>query len=321
MTRLIALLAALIILPAAANASREIEDATLRYDITVNSSSILLSDLLEGSPRAANITVTRAPEPGRSLALNPVAIAKLAAMHRIRWSMPPGLQRIMVSRASQIVDASLLQSEIEIALANAVPDEDLEIQFQGGRLEIHVPADVEPTVRVESLDYNPTSSRFTAIVSSPAGDPAAERHRITGRAWRMTEIPVLAERVGAGNEIEPHHIAWQRVRADQVRRQTVLDYAELIGMAPKRNIAPGRPIRQNDLRRPVMVAKGDVVTMIFRSGPLTLTAAGRAIEDGGRNAVIRVINDRSRLTIEGRIVAPGRIVVGETFHQISQLSN
>ncbi|WP_417516991.1 flagellar basal body P-ring formation chaperone FlgA [Minwuia sp.] len=322
MKRLALLLTLLLAFPVALQAaSRPIEDATLRYDIMVDDQVIRLSDILEGSPRAETISVARAPRPGDALALNPVAILRLAARHRIRWSAPVGLKRIVVRRASTVIDATLLQSEIEMALADAAPDEDLDIQFAGRRAEIHVGSDQEPTIRIESLDYDSRSGRFTALVAAPANDPTAQRHRVTGRAWRMVEIPVLSARVKAGSEIEPHHVGWQRVRADRVRRQTIQDIGELIGMAPKRNIALNRPIRQNDLRRPVMVGKGDIVTMLFRSGGMTLTASGRAIEDGGRNAIIRVINERSRMTVEGRIDAPGRVIVGETFQQLSSLSN
>ncbi len=70
-----------------------------------------------------------------------------------------------------------------------------------------------------------------------------------------------------------------------------------------------------------MISKGDIVTMQFRSGGLTLTASGRAAEDGGRNATIRIINERSRLTIEGRVIAPGQVVVGEVLPRLSRLEN
>lgn len=312
----------LLLIPATADAaSRDIEDATLRYDIMVQDNVIRLSDILEGSPRAEKINVARAPRPGATVALNPTAILRIAARYRIRWNAPAGLKRIIVRRSSNIVDAAILMDEVEMALSDIAPDDDLDIQFNGRSAEIHVGLNDEPTVKVESIDYDRRSGRFTALVSAPAGDPGAERRRVTGRAWRMVEVPVLSERVRAGTEIEPQHVSWRRVRADRVRRQTISDIGELIGMAPKRSIAINRPVRHSDLRTPVMVSKGDTVTMVFRRGGMTLTASGRAVEDGARNKMIRVINERSRLTVEARVEGPGRVVVGDTFRQLSQLSN
>lgn len=321
MNRLFALIIVALLVPASADAAKpKIEDAQLRYDIAVEGPVIMLSDLLIGSERAESIQVARAPSPGASLALNPVAIGRLAARYRIRWSAPIGLKRIVVRRASNVVDSALVQSEIEMALADIAPNEDLEVDFRGRATSLHVATDVEPTIAVESLDYDRRTGRFTALVSVPADDPTAERHRISGRAWRMVEVPVLSERLNPGSEIQEHHLSWQRMRADKVRRQTVTDAGELLGMSPKRTVAPNRPIRSNDLQRPVMIDKGDVVTMVFRAGGLTLTASGRAVESGGRNGVIRVLNERSRLTVEARIVAPGQVVVGEAMPRLSQLS-
>lgn len=322
MKRLFALIIVALLVPAAVEAAApKIEDAQLRYDIAVEGPVIMLSDLLSGSERAEAIQVARAPEPGATVALNPVAVGRLAARYRIRWSAPLGLKRIVVRRASNIVDAALVQAEIEMALADIAPNEDLEIDFRGRGTSLHVATDADPTIAIESLDYDRRTGRFTALVAAPAGDPTAERHRITGRAWRMVEVPVLSERINPGNEIREHHLTWQRVRADKVRRHTVTDIGELLGMSPKRTVAPNRPIRSTDLQRPVMVDKGDVVTMVFRSGGLTLTASGRAVESGGRNGVIRVVNERSRLTIEARIIAPGQVVVGEVLPRLSQLTD
>lgn len=322
MTRILLTALFLLTIPATAIAgSKAIEDATLRYDIMVQDNVIRLSDILEGSPRAEQIKVARAPRPGDTVALNPVAILRIAARNRIRWNTPAGLKRIIVRRSSNLVDSVLLHSEVEMALSDIAPGEDLDIQFNGRSAEIHVGIDQDPTVSVESIDYDRRSGRFTALVSAPAGDTNAERRRVTGRAWRMVEVPVLSERVRPGTEIEPQHVDWQRVRADRVRRQTITDIGELVGMAPKRSIAINRPVRHNDLKAPVMVSKGDTVTMVFRRGGMTLTASGRAVEDGGRNKIIRVINDRSRLTVEARVDAPGRVTVGDTFRQLSQLSN
>lgn len=322
MKHLFTLIVAALLLPSVSIAAKApIEEATLKYDITIEGPTIMLSDVLSGSERASKISVAQAPRPGQSISLNPVAVYRLAVRHRIRWIPPQGIERIPVRRSSRIVDAVLLRDEIAMALADAAPDHDLEIQFAGSRATIHIASDADTSINVESLEYDARSGRFAAIVAAPANDPAAPRHRVMGRAWRMMEIPVLAQRITPGHEIEARDINYKRVRADRVRSQTVQDASEMIGMSLKRNLAPQRPIRRNDLRRPVMIAKGDIVTMQFRAGGLVLTAAGRAVEDGGRNATIRIRNERSRLTIEGRIIAPGQVVVGEPMPQLSQLQN
>lgn len=294
--------------------------ATLKQGIIIDRPVITLNDLLDGAEQAGDLVVAHAPAPGERLALNPIAIARIAASRGVRWMPPAGMHRITVTRASRIVPMADIMAEVELALSVNTNGEDLQIELAGHRSTLHVATDKLPTVEVISMDYAPRTGRFTAIVASPAGDPAARRERLHGRAWVMTEVPVLSHPVRPGDEISHDDISWQRVRQDRVRRQTVVNVGELVGMSPKRHIAANRLIRVSDLQTPVMVSKGAVVTMVYRHGGLLLTASGRAMENGGRNDVIRVMNDRSRLTIEARVAAPGQVNVIPASTRLSQLT-
>lgn len=294
--------------------------ATLKQGIIIDRPVITLNDLLDGAEQAGDLVVAHAPAPGERLALNPIAIARIAASRGVRWMPPAGMHRITVTRASRIVPMADIMAEVELALSINTNGEDLQIELAGHRSTLHVATDKLPTVEVISMDYAPRTGRFTAIVASPAGDPAAQRERLHGRAWVMTEVPVLSHPVRPGDEISHDDISWQRVRQDRVRRQTVVNVGELVGMSPKRHIAANRLIRVSDLQTPVMVSKGAVVTMVYRHGGLLLTASGRAMENGGRNDVIRVMNDRSRLTIEARVAAPGQVNVIPASTRLSQLT-
>ncbi len=143
-----------------------------------------------------------------------------------------------------------------------------------------------------------------------------------GRAWVMVEVPVLSERVRAGTEIEPHDISWRRVRADRVRRQTISDIGELVGMSPKRHIAdqpPGPRLRPADPGDGLEGRGGHHGVPSWRHDAHRI---GPRVEDGARNKMIRVINDRSRLTIEARVEGPGRVnvVPASTFRQLYPLN-
>lgn len=293
--------------------------ATLKYGIVVDHANITLGDVLEGTGKAAGLVIARAPVPGDTVALDPRAVMIIAARQGVQWLPPSNIYRINVERASRIIPATMLQAEIELALAALSPDRELEIQM-GTRTALHIGTDKEPTLSVDSINFDSHSGRFTAIVSAPANDPTGMRQTIHGRAWAMVEVPVLTRPVRPGAEITDADIGWLRMREDQVRRHYVLDAGELVGMSPKRVVAINRVVRHSDLQAPVMVGKGDTVTMVFRSGGLTLTATGRALEAGGRSEVIRVMNDRSRMTVDARIVAPGHVDVGPASPRISALN-
>jgi flagella basal body P-ring formation protein FlgA len=80
-------------------------------------------------------------------------------------------------------------------------------------------------------------------------------------------------------------------------------------MSPRRVLSAGAPVRLGDLRPPVVVARGSRVTMQVRYGALTVTAGGRALEDGAMGAVIRVVNVDSSRTVEAVVTGPNQVAV------------
>lgn len=49
------------------------------------------------------------------------------------------------------------------------------------------------------------------------------------------------------------------------------------------------------------------VTLVFRSGGLTMTAAGEALQDGKVGQAVRVRNSRSKQTLRGTVTGPGEV--------------
>ncbi len=71
----------------------------------------------------------------------------------------------------------------------------------------------------------------------------------------------------------------------------------------------GAPLRAGDLRREEIVAKGDLVTLVYESRGLTITMRGRAGEAGAMGDVISVTNPQSKRVLHGTVSGPGRISV------------
>ena len=76
-----------------------------------------------------------------------------------------------------------------------------------------------------------------------------------------------------------------------------------------RALRAGAPIRHGDIRPPVVVAKGTIVTLELRTRRMTLIARVKAAEDGAMGQTIRLLNTRSNRAIEGVVLGPGRVAV------------
>lgn len=84
---------------------------------------------------------------------------------------------------------------------------------------------------------------------------------------------------------------------------------EIAGLEARIALYPGRPVRPGDVGPPALVGRNDVVTLIFRSGALTITTEGRALGRGAHGEHVRVMNLSSRNTVTGQIRHDGAVVV------------
>ena len=82
---------------------------------------------------------------------------------------------------------------------------------------------------------------------------------------------------------------------------------DVVGLETRRTLRAGETLRLQDLRHPVMVAKGSTVTMVFEAPGIVLTATGRAMSEGGIGETVTIQNPVSFRQISGIVTGPGQV--------------
>jgi flagella basal body P-ring formation protein FlgA len=285
-------------------------EVRLRETLVVQGPEITLGDIFQGvSGGAATAFVAAAPPPGQRLLLRGGKLQSLAARHGVQWRRPNHATRIEVARAGSVVPRTAILAALKAAIQDLGVTGPLEIELRVHGRKLVVALGAVPSVAIEALNFDRRSGRFVATVSAPAGDPAASSFRATGRAVRMAEVPVLRRVAARGDVISADDLDWLLLPADKLNHAVVTDADDLVGMAAKRVIRSGRPVRARDIGRPVMVKKGALVTMTLTSPSIVITATGRAEEAGGEGDVIRVRNNQSHTVVQGLIASPSDVII------------
>ena len=89
------------------------------------------------------------------------------------------------------------------------------------------------------------------------------------------------------------------------------DHGSAIGLAARRTIFQGRPIRAADLGPPALVDRNQLVLLVFRVGGLSIETEGRALDRGAPGDRVRVMNLASRTTVTGTVDLLGAVRVGQ----------
>lgn len=283
--------------------------ATLKPTAVVTTDLVTLGDLFDGAGALADRAVFRAPDAGVDGAL--AAEAAVAAARAAGLSVEPAtIATVRVLRAStEITEENVLDLVREAVAARLkTKPEALEVTMDGLVGTIVADASAEAPVSVSALALQAGSGRFTARLTVDVG---AETRAVdlAGRAVETTEVVVLKRPVDRRQVIQNADVGLERVDRRRALRGGGLALADVVGMAATRALRAGDAVAVSDVEPPRLVARGELVTLTYERPGMSLTARGRALGDGTLGATVSVLNEQSRRTVEGVVVAGGLVRV------------
>jgi flagella basal body P-ring formation protein FlgA len=125
----------------------------------------------------------------------------------------------------------------------------------------------------------------------------------------MVDVPVLIRAVAPGETVTAQDVGRALLASDRLTQSFVTDPAELVGKTPRRTIRPSEPIRPVDVQTPVLVRRNELVTIVLQTPGVMLTAQGKAAEEGGKGATIRVANTKSGRVLDAVVTGPATVAV------------
>lgn len=204
----------------------------------------------------------------------------------------------------------VLRGLLEAALPAQPAGRRLEITITEPRLPLANPSDRPVQVTVEELSLDETRQRFTAQLVVRVDGSVTGVVPLAGEARPQIEVPVLLQPVRDGQTIEPALLGAVWIPERSLRPDVLSTAEEIVGREATRRLPPGRPLRPTDLRSPRLVRKGEFVTLLFRRGPIEISALGRALEDGSEGARVRATNLDSERPVAGLVIGRKRLLVG-----------
>jgi flagella basal body P-ring formation protein FlgA len=121
-------------------------------------------------------------------------------------------------------------------------------------------------------------------------------------------VVVPAHDIPRGQTISESDLTYATVAGSALMAGVVTNFSAAKDMEARRLLHTGEAFRSDDMRRPIVVIKGQAVTMLFNAPGVELTATGRAMSEGGVGDTVTVQNPASFRTINGVISAPGTVV-------------
>lgn len=112
-----------------------------------------------------------------------------------------------------------------------------------------------------------------------------------------------------GERVAPDDIRMVYVDVRQVPPNAITAARDAEGLEPRWPVAPNSVLTRAQLKAPIMIERGDLVTAEYRANNIELTTKVVAIESGARGQVIRVRNPTSNKAIQGRVTDVARVTI------------
>lgn len=281
----------------------------LKKNSVIEGSVITLGDIFYNLPRNQDKVLGPAPRPGSNMVLNARTLMRVAQALDLPWRPLSSNDHIVIERAATLVS----KDEIEERLMSAIKDSghkgNFELSLPTSTTEIIMPQDQPGTFEVSDLNVDTVNERFDAVLYAPSKDDPVQTMRISGAMHTVVDVPVLAGTMRNGHIIKARDITFQKERAKRLNHDVILNPDNLIGMTPRRMVIEGKAIKVSEIEAPQIVRRGQNVTIKFKSGTMELTAMGKALENGSKGDLIRVVNANSSRTVAATITAEKEVSV------------
>lgn len=153
----------------------------------------------------------------------------------------------------------------------------------------------------------PAYGRVSVKVSCQGERPWAKYLSATIRLF--DEVVTLRHAVTRGEVLSADDLLLRELDISQERREPIRDPQLALGKTVKQSLQSGGVLSEELLLDPVIVSRGDLVEIVARSGGITISQRGIALQSGTEGAAIDIKNSSSDVTVQAQIVAPGKVFI------------
>lgn len=177
---------------------------------------------------------------------------------------------------------------------------------------------LESQVLGETDSLTPCSRPLSVTAEATLPDPLArQRYRVKCPAgWQRVvvsqasvRLPVLVSRVAIERNatLEVSQLERKVMPLERLRQGFHQDPAEVVGQSARRSLRAGQVIGPASLAPPVLVRRGQRLTVLATAGGLSASVEAEALEDGRLGERIKLRNTSSRKPLEAKVTGPGQV--------------
>jgi len=149
--------------------------------------------------------------------------------------------------------------------------------------------------------------RTSAKVRCTSPTPWAVQVPVSIRAYMV--VAVASNQLLRGHRISPNDISLAEMDIEKLKYGYFTKPEPILGMQLKRSLTINAPFTPKLLRFPIVIQRGEHVTISAQASALSVKTNGIALGSGTVGEKIPIRNTKSQRIVEGRIISAGHVAV------------
>lgn len=297
----------------------------LNPEIYLSRDLVTYGDLIAGlSGEVAQMAAFRAPALGQTGTIQVARIveaARSAGIVREAAELESqGFAQVVVTRAARRIAAADMEAAVKRGLQEryGVDARLFALSIDGGAPALSIEPELTGDLAVLDLAFDSRARRIAARLAVPGSATMRLMPlRISGQLVETVEVVVPKRAIARGETLTAADVTVERRPRDGQSNDLVADSRAAIDKVAKRTLIAGAPLRAGDVQREEIVAKGELVTIVYEAPGILITMRGRVNESGAMGDVVSVTNPQSKRVLQATITGPGRVSVKPAIGRIA----
>ena len=197
-------------------------------------------------------------------------------------------------------------SEVTLALGKEFAeqgiDQEVELEVFGGQTSFQLNGAKSSKLMVSGMKIDEAAGRFTTDLEVFFDGQSAEKTQIVGKFYPVRKIFVPAVNLNKGDVVSADNLRMMKIRAAKIKADDIVDEEKLAGKEVRRPVSAGKIISSREIGEPIIIKKGDKVTIVYATPNMQITAKAEAMGEGFKGGKVDVMNMKSKKMISAEVV-------------------
>ncbi|MGN0913863.1 MAG: flagellar basal body P-ring formation chaperone FlgA [Alphaproteobacteria bacterium] len=181
-------------------------------------------------------------------------------------------------------------------------EETADLEFFGGQTFFQIEDARTAKILVSDLKTDELQNKFFCKVEIFADGKAYAKTEVQGKYYVLGEVYVPARNINKGEVITEDMLKTIRVRMNRIKPANVIDKDKLINKETKKSLKEGKVVNARDIGNKILIRRNDIVTIVYKTDKMQITAKVQAMSDGAKGEKIEVMNTKSKKVLFAEVI-------------------